>query len=264
MRLQLQRPLVFFDLETTGINLNYDRIVEMSIVKIFPDGNREVKTRRLNPEMPIPTAASEIHGIYDADVANEPTFKAVSRNLFGYLLDCDLGGYNIGKFDVPMLVNEFRRAGLEFSLEGRRLIDAYVIFCRREPRTLTAALSFYCGKTLEGAHGAEADTLAAAEVFFGQLDHYPDLSADLDELHQLCTQRDPSWIDSTGKFKWSGNVPVVGFGKNVGLPLKQISMENPGFLQWMIKADFPEDAKNIARDAMGGRYPEKPAVHAEE
>ena len=264
MRLQLQRPIVFFDLETTGVNLNYDRIVEMSVVKIFPDGNREIKTRRINPEMPIPTGASEIHGIYDADVANEPPFKAIARNLYGYLLDSDLGGYNIGKFDVPMLINEFRRAGLEFPMEGRRIIDSYVIFCKQEPRTLTAALSFYCGKNLEGAHGAEADTLASCDVFFGQLERYPDLPADLDALHKICTQRDPSWIDSTGKFKWSGTVPVVGFGKNVGLQLKQVSVENPGFLQWMIKADFAEDAKQIARDALAGRYPEKVTTNGEE
>jgi len=257
MRLQLQRPIVFFDLETTGVNLNYDRIVEMSVVKIFPDGQREIKTRRLNPEMPIPAGASEIHGIYDADVANEPTFKAIARNLYGYLQDADLGGYNISKFDVPMLINEFRRAGLEFPMEGRRIIDSYVIFCKQEPRTLTAALSFYCGKTLEGAHGAEADTLAACDVFFSQLERYQDLPADLDAIHQICTQRDPSWIDSTGKFKWSGTVPVVGFGKNIGLPLKQVSIENPGFLQWMIKADFAEDAKQIAREALAGQYPEK-------
>ena len=264
MRLQLERPIAFFDLETTGVNLNYDRIVELSVVKLFPDGRRETKTRRLNPEMPIPAGATEVHGISDADVANEPTFKAVARNLMGFLADCDLGGYNIGRFDVPMLINEFRRAGLEFPMEGRRIVDSYIIFCNKEPRTLTAAYSFYCGKQLEGAHGAEADTIAACEVFFGQLERYQDLPNDLNAIHQLCTQRDPSWIDSTGKFKWSGSVPVVGFGKNVGLPLKQISIENPGFLQWMIKADFPEDAKQIARDALGGRYPERPAANAEE
>lgn len=264
MNLQLEKPLVFFDLETTGINLNHDRIVELSIVKIMPDGSREIKTRRLNPEMPIPAAATEVHGISDADVANEPTFKSISRNLFALLHDCDLGGYNIGRFDIPMLINEFRRAGVEFPMEGRRVLDSYVIFCKKEPRTLSGAYSFYCGKQLEGAHGAEADTLASCEVFFSQLERYPDLPSDLNALHEICSQREASWIDSTGKFKWSGNVPVVGFGKNVGLALEQIAVNNPGFLQWMIKADFPEDAKQIAREAMAGRYPERAVANAVE
>lgn len=257
MKLKLERPLVFFDLETTGVNLAQDRIVEMSVVKLFPDGRREVKTRRMNPEMHIPEGASLVHGIYDKDVADEPTFKALSKNLFIYLSDCDLGGYNILKFDVPMLVNEFKRAGMDFSLDGRRLIDSFRIFCQKEQRTLGAAYRFYCGKELEGAHGAEADTLATLEVFVSQLERYGDLPSDIEGLHLYCNQRDPSWIDGTGKFKWSGSDPVVGFGKNAGMYLRQVSLENPGFLQWMIKVDFPDDAKLIARDALAGKYPVK-------
>ena len=155
-----KRPLVFFDLETTGTNIINDRIVEISIVKISPDGSREVKTRRLNPEMHIPEEASAVHGIYDKDVENEPTFRQISQSLYIYLEDCDLGGYNIVKFDVPVLVKEFSRAGLQFSLENRRIIDAYNLYCKMEPRTLSAAYKRFCGKSLEDAHSAEADTLA--------------------------------------------------------------------------------------------------------
>ncbi len=257
MKLKLDRPLVFFDLETTGINLMQDRIVELSVVKIFPDGHREVKTRRLNPGMHIPEEASAVHGIYDEDVAGEPSFEEIAPMLLNYFADSDLGGYNINKFDIPMLINEFKRVSMEFPLDGRRIIDSYIIFCRKEPRSLTAAYKFYCGKDIENAHSAEADTLATVEVFMGQLEKYDDLPDNPQELHNLFNQRDPSWIDSTGKFKWNGKEPVVGFGKNTGLLLRQIAVENPSFLQWMIRADFPDDAKQIARDAIGGKFPRK-------
>ena len=163
MELFQERPIVFFDLEATGVNILNDRIVEISVVKIFPDGRREVKTRRINPEMHIPEEASGVDGIYDRDVENEPTFRAISRNFFIYLEDCDLGGYNITKFDIPMLTREFSRAGLSFTTANRRIIDAYNIFCRMEPRNLSAAYKFFCGKEMKDAHSAEADTLATVE-----------------------------------------------------------------------------------------------------
>ncbi|MDD3117834.1 MAG: hypothetical protein PHQ27_01525, partial [Victivallales bacterium] len=141
--------------------------------------------------------------------------------------------------------------------EGCRIVDSYVIFCRKEPRSLTAAYKFYCGKELKDAHSAEADTLATVDVFMGQLERYDDLPGSLDELHELFNQRDPSWIDATGKFRWSGKEPSVGFGKNTGLLLRQVAVENPGFLQWMVRADFPDDAKQIARDALAGKFPRK-------
>ncbi|MBN2642598.1 MAG: 3'-5' exonuclease [Victivallales bacterium] len=257
MKLKLKRPLVFFDLETTGVNLSIDRIVEISVVKLFPNGEREVKTRRVNPEMHIPEGASLVHGIYDADVAEEPTFKSLAKNLLIYLNDCDLCGYNILRFDVPMLINEFQRVGLTFPMEGRKLLDAFKIFCQMEPRSLAAAYKFYCGKEIKDAHSAEADTLATYEVFMGQLDKYDELADDVDSLHEFCNQKDPDWIDGTGKFKWSGSDPVIGFGKNAGMFLRQAAVENPGFLQWMIKMDFPDDAKEIARDALSGKFPKK-------
>ncbi len=255
--LQLDRPLIFFDLETTGVNPNRDRIVEISVVKLFPDGRRNVRTRRLNPEMPIPPEATAVHGISDADVAAEPTFRDISRNLYLYLEGCDLGGYNIIKFDIPMLINEFQRVGLEFSMAERRVIDAFTIFCKLFPRTLTGAYKFFCGKELDDAHSAEADTLATVDIFMQQLEKYPELPRELDALHEFCDNSDPDAVDSTAKFKWSGERVIVNFGKNSGRALQDIATDNPGFLQWIIKADFPDDAKKIAADALKGIFPEK-------
>lgn len=257
LELKLERPLVFFDLETTGVNVARDRIVEISVVKIMPDGSRNTRTRRVNPEMPIPPEAAAIHGISDADVVNEPTFKNISRNLYLYLEGCDLGGYNILKFDIPVLINEFKRAGLDFVMNERRCIDAFNIFCKLFPRTLVGAYKFFCGKELADAHSAEADTLATVDVFMQQLKKYPELPRDLDELHEYCDNRDPDALDSTGKFKWSGDRLMINFGKNSGTALKDIAIDNPGFLKWIIKADFPDDAKKIASDALKGKFPEK-------
>jgi DNA polymerase-3 subunit epsilon len=263
LNMKLDKPIVFFDLETTGTNHQRDRIVEISVVKCLPDGSREIKTRRINPEMPIPGDSTAIHGIRDEDVKDAPTFKSLSKNLYIYLEGCDLGGYNIVRFDIPVLVEEFRRSALEFSLKNRRIVDPYIIFCRKEPRSLAAAFQMYCGKELTGAHSAESDILATIEVLNGQFERYPDLSHDAVELDAICNPVDPSAIDSTGRFRWRDGDAVVGFGKNTGVPLRQITTENPGFLQWMIKQDFAEDAKKIASDALRGRFPEIPAVSKE-
>lgn len=269
MKIAEQRPIVFFDLETTGTNITTDRIVELSVIKIHPDGEREERTRRLNPEMPIPAEATAIHHISDADVANEPTFRQIAKNFFIFLEGCDLGGYNIVKFDLPVLIREFQRAGLQFSTEGRRVVDAYTIFCRMEPRNLTAAYKFFCGKKLEGAHGAFADTQATVEVFAAQLERYgsPDYTdlpegigkfpANMDELNEFCVSQRPDWIDANGRFKWRGDEAVVSFGRYNGTPLKKIAEQYPDFLRWLLKADFPEDVKKIAADAMIGVFPEK-------
>lgn len=264
LSLKLDKPIVFFDLETTGTRVAHDRVVELSVIKLLPSGEKEVKTRRLNPEMPIPPQATAIHGIGDADVADAPTFKAISKNLYIYLEGCDLGGYNVVRFDIPVLINEFRRAGLDFSVENRRVVDPFVIFCKMEPRTLSAAYKLFCGKELEGAHGAEADVLATIEVLDGQLSKYDDLPRNLEELHDFCDQSDPDWLDSTGKFKWENDEVRVNFGKNSGTGLKEIAVQNPGFLRWMINADFPEDAKKIATDALAGTFPEKADASADE
>ena len=262
------RPVIFFDLETTGVNLQTDRIVEISVLKIFPDGSREVRSRRLNPEMHIPEESSAVHGIYDADVANEPTFRRVSKNLFIFFEGCDLGGYNIFKFDIPMLTREFSRAGLSFSIAGRRIIDAYNIFCRMEPRNLSAAYKYFCGKKMENAHSAEADTLASYEIFESEMlkysqytpDQLPDdvekFPSDLDELHQFCSQHQTA-IDPEGRFRWKDNEAVVAFGRNAGTPLRKLAVENPDFLRWVIKSDFSPEVKKIAADALKGEFPVK-------
>ena len=264
-----ERPIVFFDLETTGINILNDRIVEISVVKIHPDGRREVKTRRINPEMHIPEEASAVHGIYDKDVENEPTFRAISKNFFIFLEDCDLGGYNITKFDIPMLTREFSRAGLSFTTANRRIIDAYNIFCRMEPRNLSAAYKFFCGKDMKDAHSAEADTLATVEIFEGEIRRYSKMAKEefpedvekwpetLDEFHTFCNQRTIDSVDPEGRFKWKNGEVIVAFGKNAGTPLKRIAIENPDFLRWILRSDFTQEVKEIASNALRGVFPLK-------
>ena len=252
----LKRNIVFLDLETTGTNFFYDRIIEISVVKLFTDKSSEIKTKRLNPERHIPAEATAIHGITDDDVKNELTFKAISSSLLKYLDECDLGGFNVNKFDIPMLCEEFKRAGLEFSLAGRNLIDVQTIFHKMEPRTLSAAYRYYCGKELDGAHSAEADTLAAVEILGQQLRKYESIPKEFKELSDFCSYKDANAIDSTGKFKWASGIPVVSFGKNDGIPLREIAENKPDFLKWMINASFPEDAVEIARNALQGKFPE--------
>lgn len=185
MNLNLKNPIVFLDLETTGVDPSKDRIVEISLVKVMPDGSREVKTRRLNPEMHIPEEASAIHHIYDEDVADCPPFRAVAKSLWTYIEGCDFGGYNSNKFDIPVLVEEFLRAGLDVDLRKSRFIDVQNIFHKMEQRTLVAAYKFYCDKDLTEAHSAEADTLATYEVLLAQLDRYPELQNDVDFLAEF-------------------------------------------------------------------------------
>jgi len=269
MNIAEERPIVFFDLETTGTNISLDRIVELSVIKIYPNGERESRTRRLNPEMHIPEEATAIHHISDEDVANEPTFRQIAKNFYIFMEGCDLGGYNIVKFDLPLLIREFQRCGLAFSTEGRRVLDAYTIFCRMEPRTLTAAYRLFCGKKLEGAHGAGADTEATVEVFEAQLARYRGMPAEnlpegvekfpetLDELNAFCASQNPDWIDANGRFKWRGADAVVAFGRYAGTPLKTIALEQPDFLRWILRADFPEDVRKIASDALVGKFPQK-------
>lgn len=253
--LNLTRPIVFFDLEATGVAPTRDRIVEISTVKIHPDGRREVASRRLNPTIPIPEGASKVHGITDQDVAREPTFAQIAPALAAFLEGCDLGGYNVTGFDIPMLCEEFKRAGVEFSMAGRRVVDAYNIFTKLYPRTLTAAYKFFCGKDLVDAHGAEADTLATIEVFEGELARHAEIPRDMDELHKFCDNRDPDAIDAARRFKFVDDVPVVNFGKNAGRPLREVAEQDPGFLRWIIRSDFADDVKQIASDALVGKFP---------
>ncbi|MDD2479731.1 MAG: 3'-5' exonuclease [Victivallaceae bacterium] len=258
--LNLERPIIFFDLETTGTNILRDRIVEISVIKIFPDGQRETHTRLVNPGIPISEGSIAIHGITDADVANEPQFNEIAPKLLLYFEGCDVAGYNVIKFDIPLLINEFMRVGIEFKLEGRKIIDAYNIFCKLYPRTLSAAYEFFCGKTLGAdAHSAEADTKATIDVLFGQIAKHPEIGNTAQALHELSDNTDPDSIDADGRFKWSGSEVIVSFSKHSGTKLRDLAISEPGFLKWIIKSDFSDDVKKIAHDALSGIFPKKPS-----
>ncbi len=254
-KLQITRPIAFFDIESTGIVPQRDRIVEIAVVKVFPDGTRQETVRRLNPQMPIPPGATAVHGITDADVADAPVFSDIAPKLFHYLEDCDLGGYNLSSFDVPMLTREFKMAGFDFTTDGRKVIDVYNIFCKLYPRTLSAAYKFFCGKDLEGAHGAAADTVATLEVLLGQLERHEELPVDVAALADFSTISDPDALDKQRRFKWSGDEVIVNFGKNAGRTLKELTENDPGFLRWIVRNDFPDDVRAIASDALIGKFP---------
>jgi DNA polymerase-3 subunit epsilon len=261
---RLERALAVFDTEATGTNPLTDRIVEICIVKIRPSGERQVHEFRINPQVPIPAGATEIHGITDADVADCPPFHVLARQIADILADCDLGGFNLIRYDIPLLASEFFRSNVPFSLEGRRIIDAQRIFHRREPRDLTAALRFYCNELHLEAHGAKADALATVRVLEGQFEKYPDLPRDLSQLDEYCSPRDPDWVDRAGRLKWSNGEVVINFGKKAGQPLRLLVESDRSFLKWILKAEFPADTQEIIRNAMQGKYPEPPPSSAEE
>jgi DNA polymerase III subunit epsilon len=245
--LTLERPLVVFDTETTGTNSRSDRIVEIACVKIHPDGRREQWVRRFNPGIPIPPTSTAIHGISDADVASEPRFRDGAAELAAFLLGCDLAGYNIVGFDLPVLRAEFLRAGVVFEISQRRIVDAQRIFFSREPRHLSAAARFYCQSEHEGAHGALADADMTLRVLVGQLQRYAELPRSVSELHeQFCAGIDQD-IDPEGRFRLVNGEPTVNFGKNRGRTLKEMSREEPGFFRWILKGDFSDAVKEVAR-----------------
>lgn len=254
MKLNLERPLVFFDLETTGTNIVADRIVELSYIKVFPDGKEEEKTRRINPGIPIPPESTAIHHITDEDVKDAPTFRQVARSLAEIFEGCDLAGYNSNKFDIPLLIEEFARAGVSFSLAGRNLIDVQNIFHKMEQRTLVAAYKFYCGKDLEAAHSANADTMATYEVLKSQLDRYPELKNDMRELAEF--SRSGRNVDLAGRVVLNDkDVPVFNFGKHKGRPVSEVFRREPSFYSWMMQGDFAKNTKDVItvlyRKAMG-------------
>lgn len=254
MQLNLKNPLVFFDLETTGINTAKDRIVELSFVKVLLNGENSIKTLKINPTIPIPIETSLIHGIYDKDVENEPTFKSIAKNLAAFLEGCDLAGFNILKFDIPVLAEEFLRADVEFDVSNRKLIDAQKIFHMMEKRTLTAAYKFYCNQELEGAHGAEADTLATFEVLKAQVEKYNGqdvvnnlgkklgtISNDMSVLHEITSS---NMVDLAGRIVMNDKgIEVFNFGKHRLKPVEEIFAKEPGYYDWMMKGDFALDTK---------------------
>lgn len=236
--------MVFFDLETTGTNILRDRIVEISVVKVTPDGEREVKTSRINPEMHIPEESTAIHHITDEMVAQAPTFRQISKSLNQFFDNCDIAGFNSNKFDVPLLVEEFARAGINFDVNGRKFIDVQNIFHKMEQRTLVAAYRFYCGKELNGAHSANADTMATLEVLESQLDRYPDLQNDVDYLSEFSSGGRS--LDLAGRIVLDDNdVPVFNFGKHKGRPVEDVLHREPSFYSWIMQGEFPKNTKDV-------------------
>lgn len=256
--LEFDRPVVFFDLETTGISAPHDRIVELTAIKMSPDGRRETQSMRMNPTIPIPRSATEVHGITNEDVAGLPTFSYYAAKLLRFIGDADLGGFGVSRLDIPLLEAEFRRAGLEFSRRGRRVVDAQILFHMLEPRDLSAAYKKYCGRELGHAHASEGDVEASLEVLAGMLQVHPELPHTVEGLNALCNSEQSNWIDAQGKFMWSGEGPVLGFGKYKGVPLRKLVESDPGYLEWIIKSDFADDTKDVASRALHGDFPEQP------
>ncbi len=243
MNLNLTRPIACVDLETTGVSITQDRIVEISIIKLHPDGKKEIKTRRMNPGIPIPKEASAIHGIFDEDIANEPTFKELANGIKQFLENCDLCGFNSNKFDFPILTEEFFRAGLEVNFRDRHLVDVQQIFFKKEPRNLGAAYKFYCNKEIENAHSAEADALATIDILFAQIDHYEDLTNNVEELAALSKGED--FLDYSRRVKLLNGVPVFNFGKYKDKAVAEVLKKEPQYYDWMMKGDFALDTKNV-------------------
>jgi DNA polymerase-3 subunit epsilon len=245
MKLNLKNPLVFFDLETTGTNINSDRIVEICYLKVYPNGNEESKTMRINPEMHIPEASSAIHGIYDADVADCPTFKDVAKKIASDIEGCDLAGFNSNRFDIPVLAEEFLRAGVDIDLMKHKFVDVQVIYHKLEQRTLSAAYKFYCDKNLEDAHTAEADTRATYEVLKAQLDRYSDvLENDITFLSNYsCHTKN---VDFAGRIVYNDQgVEVFNFGKYKGMSVAEVLKKDLGYYGWIMQGDFTLNTKNV-------------------
>ena len=256
-RLHLQRPLVFFDLESTGLDTSSDRIVTIAALKLLPSGSTAMYEAMVHPGARIPPEATAVHHITDEQVDGLPPFAWIAPGLSTFLDDCDLAGFGIVHFDIPLLQAEFARAGVHFALDDRQVVDAYQIFRQRERRNLESALRFYCGESIVDAHDATADTISSFAVLHGQLDHYTDLPTDLDSLDEISgTKRaDPSWFDLKGKLAWDGDVLCVNFGKHAQRPLAEVVERDRSYLDWMLGADFTDDVNDAIRGALTGRLP---------
>ena len=248
MKLQLKRPVAFIDLEATGTNLATDRIVEIAIVKIGIDGTRQTKRKIINPQMPIPKVTSDIHGITDEMVKDAPVFKQVANEVKQFIENCDLGGYNSNRFDIPMLVEEFLRAGLDFTVDGRKLIDVQKVFHLMEQRTLGAAYKFYCQKVLEGAHSAEVDAAATWEILEAQIERYPEIGATLESISTFCGEED--MVDFARRFIKVDCKEVFNFGKHKGRGVEDVLKAEPQYYDWMMKGDFPLHTKQKLTEIM--------------
>ena len=247
MKLNLKNPLLFFDIESTGLNVAYDRIVEISVLKVHPSGEQEIKTRRINPTIPMSPEAQRVHGISNEDVADCPTFKEVAKSLAIWMSGCDFAGYNAIKFDIPLLAEEFLRAGVSFDFRKRKILDVQNIFHKMEQRTLSAAYKFYCSKELENAHSAEADTIATFEILEAQLDKYPTLENDVKFLADFSIQS--RFVDYAGRIVLNENdIPVINFGKHKGKPVEQVLATDPGYYSWIMNGEFTLDTKQVITD----------------
>lgn len=244
MELKLNRPICFFDLETTGVEVAKDRIVEISIFKVYPNGNKESKTWLVNPEMKIPFQSSQVHGITDEKVANEPTFKELSGQVYTMIKDSDLAGFNSDRFDIPLLAEELLRAGVDFDMKNRVSVDVQTIFHKMEERTLSAAYKFYCGQSLENAHSAEADTMATYEILKAQLDRYPELENDMKSLSEFTTRK--KTVDFAGFIALNDKgEEIFTFGKHKGALVEKVLEDEPGYFGWIQNADFPLYTKKV-------------------
>jgi DNA polymerase-3 subunit epsilon len=244
MKLKLKNPIIFFDLETTGINIATDRIVELSYLKVDVQGNETTRTLLINPGMPIPKKASDIHGIMDDDVKNAPVFNEIAKTLANEFEGCDLAGYNSTKFDIPLLAEEFLRAGVDIDLKKRKFIDVQIIFMKMEPRTLSAAYKFYCNSELKQAHSAEADTRATYEVLQAQLDRYENLENDISSLAEFSSHN--KQVDFAGRIIYDENdTEVFNFGKYKGQSVESVLDRDPAYYSWMMQGDFPLYTKKV-------------------
>lgn len=239
--IQLTRPLAVIDLETTGVNLGSDRIIEIAVVKIMPDGKKIPKRKLINPEMSIPQASIDVHGITNEMVKDAPTFKQVANELKQFIDNCDLAGYNSNRFDIPMLVEEFLRIGMDFDMKGRKMIDVQKIFHLMEQRTLSAAYKFYCNKNLDGAHSAEADASATWEVLEAQVQRYPQLGTNIDTIMKFTGEENV--VDFARRFVLENGVEIFNFGKHKGRPVAEVLKAEPQYYDWMMKGDFPMHTK---------------------
>ena len=244
MELNLKKPIIFFDLETTGVNISHDRIIELSYIKVYPNGTEEEKSMRINPEMSIPAESTAIHHITDEDVADKPTFKQIAKELAKVFEGCDIAGYNSNRFDIPLLMEEFLRAGINIELSRQKFVDVQTIFHKMEQRTLSAAYKFYCNGDLENAHSANADTRATYEVLKAQLDRYPTLENDVDFLAKYSSQNRN--VDLAGRIVLNDqDVEVFNFGKYKGQPVETVLKKDPGYFGWILQGDFAQNTKSV-------------------
>lgn len=253
--LELTRPIAFIDIETTGLNTQQDRIVDICVIKIHPNGTEETLNSVINPNIPIPIESTKIHGITDADVKGKPTFGEFAQKLINFIDDSDLGGFET-KFDLLVLESEFKRAGIGYSGEGRQIVDVKSIYHKLEPRDLNAAHLKYCGKPLKNTHRAHIDVRATIDVLESQLSQHDILPRDVSSLHEFCNPRDPAWIDGDGKFVWFEGKALINFGTHRGKTLEFIYKNYPDYFNWIIREDFSAKVKEIAKDAINGKFPE--------